>query len=96
MHKSKYFIYLYTFKPCIFIELWCKNNKKGQYAHWLVAIFVLKCTGTIKFCLYTLNLVYLLKYKCKVTKKVQCLHWLVVIFCVKSINGKVNILLVYL
>ena len=75
--KSKYCIYLYTFKLCTFIELWCTNNKKCQYLHWLVAIFVLKWICTIKyFACIPLNTAHLLSYGVKS----QYSQWLLVIF----------------
>ena len=72
--SKKYCIYLYTFKPCIFIELWCKNNKKGQCLHSLVVIFVLYLCKNKYFACIPLNPAYLLKYKCKIKRKGQCFH----------------------
>ena len=72
--SKKYCIYLYTFKPCIFIELWCKSNLKYKfkinkkinvYIDQLLC-FVLKCQCKNKyFASIPLNPAYLLNYGVK-------------------------------
>ena len=63
--QEKYCIYLYAFKPVYLLNNGYKNNKKGQYLHWLVKISKWKSAQVKVLCLlvYILNLMYLLNEK---------------------------------